>query len=148
ATAFFPRAAREHIRAEPTYAMTDAADGAFTTLPGQALSGDQPLSVGGQVEHRKAAVIQDLGRMLWEQRLDQHLRILAETDPDRERCLLVGNSYTHAALLAASIARQVPEPGWIAVVMPKDPLRSSVHIPNGVVRITIDDLENLPRDHP
>src|SRR5262249_22181300 len=86
--------------------------------------------------------------MLWEQRLDQHLRILAETDPDRERCLLVGNSYTHAALLAASIARQVPEPGWIAVVMPKDPLRSSVHIPNGVVRITIDDLENLPRDHP
>jgi hypothetical protein len=27
-------------------------------------------------------------------------------------------------------------------------VRSSVQIPNGVVRITIDDLENLPRDHP
>lgn len=148
ATAFFPGAAREHVHAEPTYAMTDAAPGAFTTLPGQALDGDRALSVGGQLEHRKVDLIQDLGRMLWEQRLDQHLRTLAETDPDRERCLLVGNSYTHAALLGASIARQVAEPGWVAVVVPKEPGPSSVPIPSGVVRITIDDLEDLPRKHP
>ncbi len=148
ATAFFPGAAREHIHAEPTYAMTDAAHGAFTTLPGQALDGDRALSVGGQMEHRKADLIQDLGRRLWEQRLDQHLRTLAETDPDRERCLLVGNSYTHAALLGASIARQVAEPGWVAVVEAKEPGPATVAIPNGVVRITIDDLEDLPRNHP
>ncbi|MFI5960451.1 hypothetical protein [Cryptosporangium sp. NPDC051539] len=149
ATAFFPGAAREHIRADPTYAMTDAADGAFTTLPGQALDDEQrPLTVGGQIEQRKAHVIQDLGRVLWEQRLDAHLRDLAETDPDRERCLLVGNSYDHAALLGTSIARQVPEPGWVAVVVRKEPGPIAAAIPAGVVRITVDDLEDLPRNHP
>jgi len=148
ATAFFPGAAREHVHAEPTYAMTDAAPGAFTTLPGQALDGDRALSVGGQLERRKADLIQDLGRMLWEQRLDQHLRALAESDPDRERCLLVGNSYPQAALLGASIARLVAEPGWVAVVVPKEPGPASALIPSGVVRITVDDLEDLPRKYP
>ncbi|WP_223874797.1 ATP-dependent DNA helicase [Salinispora oceanensis] len=148
ATAFFPGAAREHIHAGVAYAMTDAAPGAFTTLPGQALDGDRALSVGGQLEHRKADLIQDLGRMLWEQRLDQHLRTLAETEPKRERCLLVSNSYPQAALLGASIARLVAEPGWVAVVVPKEPRLTNSVIPSGVVQITVDDLEDLPRKYP
>ena len=149
ATAYFPGAAREHLHAEPTYAMTDAAEGAFTTLAGQALNAEfQPFSVGGQLESRKPEVIQDIGQTLWEQRLDPHLRQLAASDPDRELCLLIGNSYNHAAFLAAGIARAVPDPSWVAVVVPKDDRPAQVPLPNGIIRITVEDLEDLPRTHP
>lgn len=149
ATGFFPKAAREHINTEPTYAMTDADPGAVTTQAGKALDEQfQPVSIAGIPESQKPEAIRELGRLLWEQKLDAHLSRLVETDPDRERCLLVGNSYTHAALLGAGIAAQAGDPSWVAVVVPKDDRPSSVALPSGVVRVTVDDLEDLPRRHP
>jgi hypothetical protein len=149
ATAFFPLAAREHIKVEVTYAMTDAAPGAFTTRAGKAL--DQayaPIHIGGLAESRKPDILRELGRSLWEQHLDQHLRRIAATDPARELCMLVGNSYKHAALLGAGIAANISVPEWVAVVVPNDPRARTVPLPHGVVQVLVDDLESLPRDHP
>lgn len=155
ATAYFPGAAREHIRSEVTYAMTDAVPGAFTTYAGTALDDQfQAIHIGGRSESEKPSAIHDLGATLWDQHLDAHLRHLAETEPDRERCLLVGNSYTHAALLGAGIASRVPDPRWIAVVVPKDRntgrrrAPGSIVLPAGTVEVTSDDIEALPRTHP
>lgn len=149
ATAFFPGAAREHIKAEITYAMTDAAPGAFTTRAGKALDEEfQAIHIGGRSESQKPDAIRELGKTLWDQHLDRHLRKLAENAPDRELCMLVGNSYKHAALLGAGIASHVGDPSWVAVVVPKDLRPSSVALPSGVVRVTVDDLEALPREYP
>ncbi|WP_206540809.1 hypothetical protein [Nocardiopsis potens] len=154
ATAFFPGAAREHVHAPTTYAMTDAAPGAFTTLRGDAIADDgadlRPVRIGGLSEGEKEPALEHLGKLLWEQRLDSHLLDLARTDPDRELALLVGNSYRHAALLASGIAERAGDPAWIAVVVPKDSGagRSAPLLPAGVVRITIDEIEDLPRTHP
>lgn len=149
ATAFFPGAAREHIKAEVTYAMTDAAPGAFTTRAGKALDEDyQPIHIGGRSESQKPDAIRELGKTLWDQHLDQYLRNQAEKEPDRERCMLVGNSYKHAALLGAGIASRVSDASWIAVVVPKEPRSSSVPLPPEVVQITVDDLEALPSKYP
>ncbi|GAA2821423.1 hypothetical protein [Crossiella cryophila] len=148
ATAYFPGAAREHIRAGITYAMTDATPGAFTTLPGHALDAQfQTIRIGGRAESGKAAAILALGKSLWEQ-LDLHLRGLPDTERDRERCMLVGNSYRHAALLGAGIAGQVPDPGWVAVVVPRHGHPPPVVLPAEVVLVTVDDLESLPARHP
>jgi hypothetical protein len=149
ATSFFPGAAREHIKAEVTYAMTDAAPGAFTTRAGKALDEEfQAIHIGGRSESQKPDAIRELGKTLWDQHLDRHLRKLAETAPDRELCMLVGNSYKHAALLGAGIASHVGDPSWVAVVVPKDHRSSAVTLPSGVVRVTVEDLEALPREYP
>lgn len=149
ATAFFPGAAREHIHTDVTWAMTDADPGAFTTKAGQVLDAELiPLQIGGQSERRKADAVDALGQALWEQRLDDHLRVLAQNDPQRERCLLVGNSYKQAALLGAGVARTAPDPAWVAVVVPKDVRRGAIPLPAGVVTVTIEDLEDLPRRYP
>ncbi|MDT0300607.1 DEAD/DEAH box helicase family protein [Streptomonospora wellingtoniae] len=153
ATAFFPGAAREHIHTEPTYAMTDAAPGAFTTLRGDTVAttngeDTRPIRISGLVEADKAVELERLGASLWDQRLDAHLANLAEADPNRERALVVGNSYRHAALLASGIARQADEPAWVAVVVPKEHGRLTTQLPPGVVRITIEEIEDLPRTHP
>ncbi|RBO96901.1 ATP-dependent DNA helicase [Nocardia puris] len=149
ATAFFPGAAREHIKAEVTYAMTDAAPGAFTTRAGKALDEEfQAIHIGGRSESHKPDAIRELGKTLWDQHLDRHLRKLAETAPDRELCMLVGNSYKHAALLGAGIASHIGDPSWVAVVVPKDHRSSAVALPSGVVRVTVEDLEALPREYP
>ncbi|HEX5117826.1 MAG TPA: hypothetical protein VFW65_21800 [Pseudonocardiaceae bacterium] len=149
ATAFFPGAAREHVKAEITYAMTDAAPGAFTTRAGKALDEEfQAIHIGGRSESQKPDAIRELGKTLWDQHLDRHLRKLAENAPDRELCMLVGNSYKHAALLGAGIASHVGDPSWVAVVVSKDQRSSSVALPSGVVRLTVDDLEALPREYP
>ncbi|WP_018687001.1 hypothetical protein [Actinokineospora enzanensis] len=148
ATAFFPGAAREHIRSEITYAMTDATPGAFTTQDGRALDGQQPIRIAGRAESGKDKAIRALGAFLWSQHIDGHLRELAETAPERELCMLVGNSYRHAALLAAGIAGKVADPGWVAVVVPGHAQPSPVVLPDGVVTMTAEDLESLPDRHP
>lgn len=149
ATAFFPRAAREHIKAEVTYAMTDAAPGAFTTMAGKALDEMYlPIHIGGLAEARKPDAIRELGRSLWDQHLDAHLRRIAAADPARELCMLVGNSYRHAALLGAGIAAHISVPEWVAVVVSKDPRARTVPLPHGVVQVLVEDLESLPREHP
>ncbi|AIG77357.1 Hypothetical protein AJAP_22510 [Amycolatopsis japonica] len=150
ATAYFPGAAREHIRTPVTYAMTDAKPGAFTTRSGQALDArtETTIRIGGRGESGKPAAIRELGEFLWDQHLDQHLQLLAATDPDRELCMLVGNSYRHAALLAAGIANRILDRGWLAVVVPRSGAPSSVVLPTEVVTLTIDELESLPVLHP
>lgn len=150
ATAYFPGAAREHIRADVTYAMTDAKPGAFTTRSGQALDEQfrTALRIGGRAESAKTEAIRELGASLWDQHLDQHLRWVASKEKNRERCMLVGNSYRHAALLAAGVASRVPNHGWVAVVVPSSGPVSSVVLPADVVTVTIADLEDLPRRYP
>ncbi|MDX3661503.1 hypothetical protein PV646_29725 [Streptomyces sp. ID05-26A] len=149
ATAYFPGAAREHVLAPVTYAMTDAKPGAFTTRSGRTLDElDEPIKIGGRMESGKDAAVRELGAQLWRQRLDPHLQELAAQGSDRERCMLVGNSYRHAALLAAGVASRTPDSSWVAVLVPKDGGSSPVVLPSDIVTLTIDDLELLPSRHP
>lgn len=149
ATAYFPGAAREHVLARVTYAMTDAKPGAFTTCSGRTLDElNEPIKIGGRKESGKAAAVRELGAQLWRQRLDAHLQGLAAKGSDRERCMLVGNSYRHAALLAAGVASRTPDNSWVAVLVPKNGGLSPVVLPSDVVTLTIDDLELLPSRHP
>ncbi|CAM3906221.1 hypothetical protein KIPE111705_30850 [Kibdelosporangium persicum] len=149
ATAYFPGAGREHIRACVTYAMTDAKPGTFSTRAGEALDEQyQTIHIGGRAEAGKDAAIRALGASLWDQHIDAHLRTLAATEPDRELCMLVGNSYRHAVLLAAGIASRTADPGWVAVVVPRHGSPSPVVLPAEVVTVTIDELESLPHKHP
>lgn len=149
ATAYFPGAAREHVLARVTYAMTDAKPGAFTTSSGRTLDElDDPIRIGGRKESGKDAAVRELGAQLWRQHLDGHLRGLAAEGSDRERCMLVGNSYRHAALLAAGVASRTPDPSWVAVLVSKNSGPSPVVLPSTVVTLTIDDLELLPCRHP
>lgn len=149
ATAYFPGAAREHVLARVTYAMTDATPGAFTTSSGRTLDElDDPIRIGGRKESGKDAAVRELGSQLWRQHLDGHLQELAAEGSDRERCMLVGNSYRHAALLAAGVAGRTPDHSWVAVLVSKNSNPSPVVLPSGVVTLTIDDLELLPSRHP
>ncbi|GLW90625.1 hypothetical protein [Actinokineospora globicatena] len=149
ATAYFPGAAREHVRAGITYSMTDADQDAFTTLAGQAQDelSQTTIRIGGRSESGKTLAVRELGARLWDQHLDAHLRDLAANDEDRERCMLVGNSYRQAALLAAGIVSRCADPGWVAVVVPRSGPPPSIVLPEKVVTLTIDELESLPRKH-
>lgn len=148
ATSFFPGASREHVLTEPSYTMTDAARGTFKAAAGTALLEGRAIHVAGQKEHKKPDVIRDLGRNLWHQQLDAHLRALAATDPDRERCLLVANSYKQAALLAGGIVEGCAQPSWVAVVVHQDPRMRTALVPSGAVTVTLDQLESLAANHP
>lgn len=149
ATVYFPGAAREHVRAGITYSMTDADRGAFTTLAGEARDerSQTTIRIGGLSESGKTPAIRDLGARLWDQHLDAHLCDLAANDKDRELCMLVGNSYRHAALLAVGIVSRCADPGWVAVVVPRSGPPPSIVLPEKVVTLTIDELESLPRKH-
>ncbi|MFJ3799998.1 hypothetical protein ACIPSJ_27415 [Streptomyces sp. NPDC090088] len=151
ATAFFPRASCEHVHTEPAYVMTDATPGAVTALAGNVSARDtvwDPITIGGIAEAYKPAEIQKLGERLWQTRLSEHLRQLEIDDPDRARAMVVSNSYKQAVLLAAGIASAAVQASWIAAVVPKTGTPAGVHLPPGVVTITLDQLEDLPRTHP
>ncbi|SHN34756.1 hypothetical protein [Streptomyces yunnanensis] len=151
ATAFFPRAACEHVHTEPAYVMTDATPGAVTALAGNVSASDtvwDPITIGGIAEAHKPDKVRELGERLWQTRLSEHLRQLEIDDPDRARAMVVSNSYKQAALFAAGIASVAVQASWIAVVIRKDGLPPGIHLPAGVVTITVDQLEDLPRTHP
>ncbi|GAU71329.1 hypothetical protein SSP35_34_00140 [Streptomyces sp. NBRC 110611] len=151
ATAFFPRAAREHLHTEPAYVMTDATPGAVTALPGNVSDSDtewNPIFIGGLEEARKPDRVRELGARLWQDRLSEHLRELENSDPDRARSMVVSNSYRQAGLLGIGIASVIAEPSWIAVVIPKTGPPPGLTLPTEVVTLTIDQLEDLPYTHP
>ncbi|MFJ8955174.1 hypothetical protein ACIRO1_34275 [Streptomyces sp. NPDC102381] len=152
ATSFFPKAAQQHVHRLPAYVMTDAtAPGAVTARAGHVSAtreGWNPISIGGIEERRKPDELRFLAEQLWHTHLRAHLEHLARNDPQRERALLVGNSYFHAAVMAAGIAAACGHPEWVAVLVRPNSPTSSVPLPDGVVRITLDELEDLPRTHP
>ncbi|MFE2729240.1 hypothetical protein [Kitasatospora sp. NPDC059327] len=151
ATAYFPGAAKEHLHTLPAYVMTDATPGAVTARPGNVsdtAGGWNPIAIGGQDQADKPAKLRDLGARLWTDRLSEHLRELDNREPDRARALVVSNAYSQAMLLAAGIVSTIPDPSWIAVVIPKDGPPGGVAVPAGIVMITVDQLEDLPFTHP
>ncbi|WP_413812747.1 hypothetical protein [Streptomyces sp. OE57] len=151
ATAFFPRAAKEHLHTQPAYVMTDAAPGAVTARPGNVSATTDiwnPIAVGGQEESSKPARLLELGAQLWRDRLSEHLRDLEIHEHDRARAMVVTNAYSQSMLLAAGIASAIPDPSWIAVVIPKTGPPGGVAPPISVVMITVDQLEDLPYTHP
>ncbi|MCC3772181.1 hypothetical protein, partial [Streptomyces sp. UNOC14_S4] len=151
ATAFFPRAAKEHLHTQPAYVMTDAAPGAVTARPGNVSDTAEawnPIAVGGQEESSKPARLLELGAHLWRGRLSEHLRDMEIHERDRARAMVVSNAYSQAMLLATGIASASPDPSWIAVVIRKTGPPAGVAPPPGVVTITVDQLEDLPYTHP
>jgi hypothetical protein len=83
ATAFFPGAARTHIHAPVTWAMTDADPGSVTASQGSVLDGAfTAIRVGGQPEGAKDDILTELGHRLWDQHLGPHLDAL-RSDPER-----------------------------------------------------------------
>ncbi|MFD6150207.1 hypothetical protein [Streptomyces sp. NPDC060243] len=153
ATAFFPKAALQHVHALPAYVMTDAAPGAVTAHAGSVSATDtgwQPISIGGLEEKRKPSELRKLAEQLWHTHLSSHLEKVARNDPQRELALLVGNSYFHAEVTGAGIAAACGRPEWVAVLVSNSqtPSKAAVALPEGVVRVTIDELEDLPATHP
>ncbi|MFJ2217344.1 hypothetical protein ACIQVO_00175 [Streptomyces sp. NPDC101062] len=153
ATAFFPKAALQHVHTLPAYVMTDAAPGAVTAHAGSVSSTDlgwQPISIGGVEEKRKPSELRKLAERLWHTQMSSHLEKIARNDPLRELALLAGNSYFHAAVMAAGIAAARGRPEWVAVLVSNNqtPSGKAVNLPEGVVRVTIDELEDLPATHP
>lgn len=152
ATAYFPRAAKEHLHVRPAYVMTDAVPGAVTARPGNVSAttdGWNPIAIGGQDESQKPARLVELGTLLWRDRLSEHLRDLEIHEPDRCRALVVSNAYRQAILIAVGIAAAIPDPSWIAVVISsKGGLPVGVAAPPGILTITVDQLEDLPYTHP
>jgi len=151
ATAYFPGAAKEHLHTLPTYVMTDATPGSVTARPGNVSDTTDawnPIGIGGQDQASKPAKLFDLGGSLWTDRLSEHLRHLENHEPDRARALVVPNSYIQSMILAAGIASVIPEPSWIAVVIPRSGPPGGIAVPPGIVMITVDQLEDLPFTHP
>ncbi|MFE5374048.1 hypothetical protein [Streptomyces mirabilis] len=153
ATAFFPKAALQHVHTLPAYVMTDAAPGAVTAHAGSVSSTDigwQPISIGGVEERRKPSELRKLAERLWHTQMSSHLEKVARNDPLRELALLAGNSYFHAAVMAAGIAAACGRPEWVAVLVNSNhtPSGKAMDLPEGVVRVTIDELEDLPATHP
>ncbi|MGK4586044.1 hypothetical protein [Kitasatospora sp. HPMI-4] len=151
ATAYFPRAAKEHLHTRPAYVMTDATPGAVTARPGNVSTTTDawnPVAIGGQEESTKPARLLELGALLWRDRLSEHLRDMEIHEPDRARAMVVSNAYSQAMLLATGIASAIPDPSWVAVVIPKTGPPAGVAPPPGVVMITVDQLEDLPYTHP
>ncbi|WP_055557105.1 hypothetical protein [Streptomyces sp. NBRC 110028] len=153
ATAFFPKAALQHVHTLPAYVMTDAAPGAVTAHAGHVSSTDigwQPISIGGVEEKRKPSELRKLAERLWHTQMSSHLEKVARDDPLRELALLAGNSYFHAEVMAAGIAAARGRPEWVAVLVSntRTPSKAAVNLPEGVVRVTIDELEDLPATHP
>ncbi|MFB7477064.1 hypothetical protein [Kitasatospora sp. NPDC056184] len=152
ATAFFPGAARQHIHTLPAYVMTDAAPGAVSAHAGHVSASPdtwQPISIGGLEEHLKPGEIRRLAERLWQEHLAAHLANLARNDPQRELALLAGNSYRHGRILAAGTAKACQHPEWVAVVVrDKNHPPTDIPLPPGIILLTIDELEDLPRLHP
>ncbi|MFI1652150.1 hypothetical protein ACH4XT_35195 [Streptomyces avidinii] len=151
ATAYFPRAAKEHLHSQPAYVMTDATPGAVTARPGNVSDTADtwnPITIGGQEESSKPARLLELGAQLWRGRLSEHLRDIELHEPKRARAMVVTNAYRQAMLLATGIVSVIPDPSWVAVVIPKTGPPAGVAPPLGVVMITVDQLEDLPYTHP
>lgn len=151
ATAYFPRAAKEHLHTQPAYVMTDATPGAVTARPGNVSNTADvwnPITIGGQEESSKPARLRDLGAQLWRDRLSEHLRDMEIRDPARARAMVVTNAYLQAMLLAIGIASTIPDPSWVAVVIPKTGPPAGAAPPPSVIMITVDELEDLPYTHP
>ncbi|MFJ9752620.1 hypothetical protein [Streptomyces chartreusis] len=152
ATSFFPKAALQHVHQLPSYVMTDAAPGTVTAQAGHVSStseGWNPISIGGIEERRKPSELRALAEQLWHLHLAAHLEKLACDDPRRELALVVGNSYFHAGLMGAGIAAACRHPEWVAVLVSNNSSRAgAVPLPEGVVRVTLDELEDLPQRHP
>lgn len=145
ATAFFPGAAREHIHVPVTWAMTDAAPGGVKASSGQVL-GDmmRPIRVAGLAEGAgKDLKIEELGRRLWSDRLAPHLDAAqVDSQRDRARALVVGNSYRQGALLARGIG-ELADPRRLAVAVSAGNSTAPLPLPPGTVTLTADEFETF-----
>jgi len=147
ATAFFPGAARTHIHAPVTWAMTDADPGSVTASQGSVLDGAfTAIRVGGQPEGAKDDILTELGHRLWDQHLGPHLDAL-RADPrrsDRARVLVVANSYRQCALLARGMAQSI-DSRRLAVAVSSDSDQRRFLPPPGALQLAPGQFETFPR---
>lgn len=146
ATAFFPGAAREHIHAPVTWAMTDADPGSVTAAQGSVFrDAYTAIRVAGQPEGTKDGILTELGHRLWDQQLGPHLAAL-RADPqraDRARVLVVTNSYRQCSLLAHGMA-EATDPARLAVAVSPDPARRQILPPPGALLLDPGQFETFP----
>ena len=147
ATAFFPGAAREHIHAPVSWAMTDADPGSVTAAEGSVFrDAFAAIRVAGQPEGAKDGILRELGHRLWDQQLGPHLAALRD-DPqrtDRARVLVVTNSYRQCALLAQGMA-EATDPARLAVAVSPDPARRQLTPPPGALLLDPGQFETFAR---
>ena len=147
ATASFPGAAREHIHAPVTWAMTDADPGSVTAAEGSVFrDAYTAIRVAGQPEGAKDSILKELGHRLWDQQLGPHLEAL-RADPqraDRARVLIVTNSYKQCSLLAHGMA-ETTEPARLAVAVSPHPDRRQILPPPGALLLDPGQFETFPQ---
>jgi len=146
ATALFPGAAREHIHASVTWAMTDADPGSVTAAEGSVFrDAFTAIRVAEQPEGAKDGILAEVGRRLWDQHLGPHLDAL-RSDPqraDRARVLVVANSYRQCSLLAHGMA-EATSPARLAIAVSPDPARRQILPPAGALLLDPGQFETFP----
>jgi hypothetical protein len=149
ATAFFPGAAREHVHAPVTWAMTNSPPGGVTAASGEVLGKEmKPIRIAGRGEAAKELDLEELGRRLWSDRLEAHLEA-AQKDSrrDRARALIVGNSYRQCARLARGIG-EIADPRRLSVAVSTGAGTGRIPLPPGAQPLTADQFESFGHSRP
>jgi hypothetical protein len=148
ATAYFPQAVRENIRAEVKWWMTDATPDSIRAhrhMITDAVSG-KAIKISGIPQGHKRQALITMGERLYDTEIHQELARIQDTDPDRAHAAVVVNSYEHCRYLAIGIHGAGSYTGGLCVAVPADrDWRDKLPpLPPGTVELTPDEFESFP----
>jgi hypothetical protein len=148
ATAYFPQAVREHIRADVKWWMTDAAPDSIRArrhMITDAVS-NKAIKISGIPQALKRQALITLGERLYDTEIHQELARIERTDPDRAHAAVVVNSYEHCRYLATGIHAAGQYAGGLCVAVPPERERRDrlPPLPPGVTELIPDEFESFP----
>jgi hypothetical protein len=148
ATAYFPQAVRENVRAEVKWWMTDAApDSIRAHRHSIADAAGNAIKISGIPQGHKRQALITLGERLYDTEIHEELARIRRTDPARAHAAVVVNSYEHCRYLAMGIRGAGLYTGGLCVAVPPDRERREKlpPLPPGVAELTPDEFEGFPR---
>jgi hypothetical protein len=148
ATAYFPQAVRENVRAEVKWWMTDAAPESIRArrhMITDAVS-NKAITISGIPQGLKRQALINLGEQLYDTVIHQELARIRRVDPDRAHAAIVVNSYEHCRYLAIGVHGAGQYTGGLCVAVPPDKQRRDrlPPLPPGVIELTPDEFESFP----
>jgi hypothetical protein len=148
ATAYFPQAVREHIRAEVKWWMTDAAPDSIRARRHMITNAvtNKAIQISGIPQAQKRQALITLGERLYDTEIHQELARIERTDPARAHAAVVVNSYEHCRYMAMGIHGAGQFTGGLCVAVPPDRERRNKlpPLPGGVIELTPDEFESFP----
>jgi hypothetical protein len=148
ATAYFPQAVRENVRAEVKWWMTDAAPDSIRAQRHMITDAvtNKAITISGIPQGLKRQALITLGEQLYDTVIHQELARIQRTDPDRAHAAIVVNSYEHCRYLAIGIHGAGQYTGGLCVAAPPERERRDrlPALPPGVAELTPDEFESFP----